>query len=72
MGTQRPHSAWTEVRILLMSRDVEETTRWTTVNVTAIRTLSDNTASFVRTRLPKLYSRKLVDRDLRAAVLVAS
>ena len=52
--------AW-EAWILFMLRAVEETAAWTTAKIAAIRALSDNTAAYVRARLPKLYSRELVD-----------
>jgi Fic family protein len=52
--------AW-EPWILFMLKAVEETSRWTTDKITAIRVLSDHTADFVRNKLPKIYSRELVD-----------
>ncbi len=52
--------AW-EPWILFMLRAVEETANWTTAKILAIRELSDSTATFVRGRLPKVYSRELVD-----------
>ena len=47
--------------ILFMLKAVEETSRWTTDKITAIRMLSDHTADFVRKKLPKIYTRELVD-----------
>ena len=52
--------AW-EPWLLFMLRAVEETANWTTAKILAIRELSDGTATFVRDRLPKVYSRELVD-----------
>ncbi|MBD8808882.1 cell filamentation protein Fic [Pseudomonas syringae] len=40
---------------------VEETALWTYGKISAIRSLSEHTAQFVRDRLPKTYSRELVD-----------
>ena len=47
--------------ILYMLQAVEETAQWTTAKIAAIRTLSEITAIHVKTRLPKIYSRELVD-----------
>lgn len=47
--------------ILFMLKAVEETSRWTTDKIAAIRGLSDHTSEFVRRKLPKIYSRELVD-----------
>jgi Fic family protein len=55
--TQANWEAW----ILFMLQAVEETAQWTTQKIGAIRLLSEQTAQFVRTRLPKIYSRELVD-----------
>jgi Fic family protein len=52
--------AW-EPWLLFMLRAVEETANWTTSKIMAIRELSDSTAAYVRDRLPKVYSRELVD-----------
>ena len=52
--------AW-EPWLLFMLQAVAETSRWTTSKITAIRKLSDHTAEHVRTRLPKIYTRELVD-----------
>jgi Fic family protein len=40
---------------------VEETARWTSAKIAAIRSLSKHTVQFVREQLPKTYSRVLVD-----------
>jgi Fic family protein len=53
-------AAW-EPWILFMLQAVEETARWTTAKIAAIRALSDHTTAHVRDRLPKIYSRELVD-----------
>jgi len=53
-------AAWEEW-MLFMLEGVEETARWTVDRIAAIRALSDHTADRVRTRLPKIYSRELVD-----------
>ena len=47
--------------VLFMLKAVEETSRWTTEKIAAIRGLSDHTTEFVRRKLPKIYSRELVD-----------
>lgn len=52
--------AW-EPWVLFMLRGVEETAQWTTAKILAIKQLADHTAQHVRERLPKLYSRELVD-----------
>jgi Fic family protein len=54
------HQAW-EAWILFMLDGVAETARWTTKKISAIRDLEDDTASFLRRQLPKIYSRELVD-----------
>ncbi|SCZ14369.1 protein adenylyltransferase Fic [Pseudomonas sp. NFACC37-1] len=52
--------AW-EPWLLYMLSAVEETARWTCAKIAAIRSLSEHTTQFVRERLPKIYSRELVD-----------
>lgn len=47
--------------LLFMLQAVEETSRWTTAKIGAIRSLAEHTISHVRERLPKIYSRELVD-----------
>ena len=47
--------------LLYMLRGVAETSAWTTAKIGAIHDLSEETAGFVRARLPKLYSRELID-----------
>ena len=47
--------------ILFMLQAVEETAQWTTQKIGAIRKLSEQTAQFVKAKLPKIYSRELVD-----------
>lgn len=52
--------AW-EAWILYMLAAVEQTARWTTARIGAIRALLDATAETVRTRAPKIYTRELVE-----------
>ncbi len=52
--------AW-EPWLIYMLRGVEETAIWTTKKIAAIRRLASDTVAFVRSRLPKIYSRELVD-----------
>ncbi len=52
--------AW-EPWILFMLQAVEETAAWTTAKIAAIRALAEHTTGHVRERLPKIYSRELVD-----------
>lgn len=52
--------AW-EPWLLYVLRAVEDTAAWTTAKIGAIRTLAAHTADHVRRRLPKIYSRELVD-----------
>lgn len=47
--------------ILYMLRGVEETAAWTTARIGAIRRLTEHTTEFVRSTLPKIYSRELID-----------
>lgn len=54
------NNAW-EPWIIFMLKAVEETARWTTGKIAAIRLLSDHTADYVRFSLPKIYSREFVD-----------
>jgi Fic family protein len=51
--------AW-EDWILYILRGVEETAIWTIAKIAAIRDLQQNTAAYVRDRLPKIYSHELV------------
>jgi Fic family protein len=50
-----------EAWILFMLQAVEETAQWTTAKIAAIRHLVEHTSLHVRERLPKIYSRELVD-----------
>jgi Fic family protein len=52
--------AWQEW-VLYMLRAVEETARWTTAKIAAIRALAEHTTDHVRQTRPKIYSRELVD-----------
>ena len=52
--------AW-EPWILFMLEAVRETSRWTLAKIEAMRRLVDSTVGSVRTELPKIYSRELVE-----------
>ena len=52
--------AW-EPWLLYMLAAVESTAQWTTQKIIAIRDLANHTAEYVRTELPKIYSRELID-----------
>jgi Fic family protein len=47
--------------IIFMLQAVEETAKWTTAKIAAIRTLAEHTTAHVREHLPKIYTRELVD-----------
>ncbi|MFC1574694.1 protein adenylyltransferase Fic [Gemmatimonadota bacterium] len=47
--------------LLFILRGIEETAAWTTGKIGAIRDLAEDTAVFVRSELPKIYCRELVD-----------
>ncbi len=53
-------AAW-EPWLLYMLRAVADTAAWTTTKIGAIRELAADTADYVRHKLPKIYSRELVD-----------
>jgi Fic family protein len=53
-------SSW-EPWILYMLEGVEETAGWTNQKISAIHQLIEHTAEYMRARLPKIYSRELVD-----------
>ena len=53
-------AAW-EPWLLYMLKAVAETARWTVNKIAAIRALADHTSEYVREKLPKIYSRELVD-----------
>jgi hypothetical protein len=44
-----------------MLQAVAETSRWTTGKIGSIRKRTDHTAEYLRVRLPKIYTRELVD-----------
>ena len=44
-----------------MLQAVEETAQWTTAKIAAIRSLAEHTASYIREKQTKIYSRELVD-----------
>jgi Fic family protein len=52
--------AW-EDWVLYMLAAVEETSRWTTAKISAVRDLMDSTVAYVSTSSPKIYSRELVE-----------
>jgi Fic family protein len=52
--------AW-EPWLLYMIEAVEETARWTTAKIAAIRRLAEHTRNYVRTARPKIYSQELID-----------
>jgi Fic family protein len=54
------HRAWDEWLAYVL-RGVEETATWTTHKIHAIRDLLVHTATYVRERAPKVYSRELVE-----------
>lgn len=53
-------AAW-EPWLIYMLRAVEDTAGWTTAKIGAVRKLAGSTAEQVRAKLPKIYSRELVD-----------
>ena len=59
LGVTR-ESRWEEW-LLYMLDAVRSTAKWTTQKINTIRSLSDHTADYVRQRLPKIYSRELID-----------
>jgi Fic family protein len=54
------HDAW-EPWLMYMMEAVRETAAWTTDKIAAIRKLFDITVEHIRRRLPKIYSRELVE-----------
>lgn len=52
--------AW-EPWLLFMLQAVADTSKWTTGKIAAIRALAEHTTEHVHTRLPKIYTRELVD-----------
>ena len=52
--------AW-EPWLVFMLQAVAVTSKWTTGKIAAIRALAEHTTEHVRTRLPKIYTRELVD-----------
>ena len=52
--------AW-EPWLIYVIKGIEETAKWTTAKIDAINALSLHTADHVRQRLPKIYSRELID-----------
>ncbi len=54
------NQAW-EPWIVFLLQGIEDTARWTTTKIAAIRTLSGLTIDYVKQKAPKIYSRELVD-----------
>jgi Fic family protein len=54
------NQAW-EPWIIYVLQGVEDTARWTTAKISAIRTLTALTASHVKRAAPKIYSREFID-----------
>ena len=54
------NQAW-ESWIVFLLQGIEDTARWTTAKIAAIRTLSGFTIDYVKQKAPKIYSRELVD-----------
>lgn len=52
--------AW-EPWLLFMLQAVADTSKWTTGKIAAIRWLAEHTTEYVRTSLPKIYTRELLD-----------
>ncbi len=52
--------AW-EAWLLYILKAIEDTSRWTTAKIAAIRKLADSTREYVREKRPKIYSHELVD-----------
>lgn len=50
-----------ESLILFMLRGVEETAKWTTAKIAAIKALTEHTLSYVKQNAPKIYSYELVN-----------
>lgn len=59
LGVTR-EGAW-EPWLLYMLSAVEDTAIWTTTKIGAVRKLAGDTTEYVRRKLPKIYSRELVD-----------
>lgn len=59
LGVTR-EGAW-EPWIMYMLQAVEETSKWTTAKISAIRDLAEVTVDYVKEQLPKIYTRELVD-----------
>ncbi len=53
------HARWAEW-ILFMLKGVEQVSGWTLLKIAAVRALMDDTSTYVRARLPQIYSHELV------------
>ncbi len=51
--------------VLYVIKGIEETANWTTAKIDAINALALHTTAYVRQRLPKIYSRELIDLIFR-------
>ena len=51
--------AW-EPWIIYILKGIEETATWTTAKIAALRTLTEHTTAYVKSRLPKIYTHELV------------
>ena len=54
------NESW-EKWLLYILEGVVQTSVWTTQKISAIRSLSEHTADYIQTRLPKIYTRELLD-----------
>lgn len=54
-------AALAELWLIYILKGIEETAIWTTAKIGAVRKLSVDTTEYVRRKLPKIYSRELVD-----------
>lgn len=54
------HQNW-EAWLMFVLEAVEETARWTSAKIAAIRKLSEHTSNYVREKRPKIYSHELVN-----------
>lgn len=54
------NQAW-EPWIIFLLHGIEDTARWTTAKIAAIRTLSGFTIDYVKRKAPKIYNRELID-----------
>jgi Fic family protein len=60
LGEVTRSGAWEEWVIFVL-RGVEETARWTTGKIAAIRALQEHTVEYVKNAAPRIYSRELIE-----------